>query len=988
MTATPPALLERITVTPPNPSIGAIFTQQFAAVGSYSDGTDRNITGEVTWGSSAPAIATISSTGLATAVAAGSTTISATLEGETGATTLTVTTGPAVDSIELSPTNPSIGLYSTQPFTAVAKLSDDTTLEITDRAAWSSSNPATASISSAGLATAVAVGSTTISAAFAGKTGFTTMTVTDATLSSIALSPTDLTIAVSTTQPFTAVGTYSDGTTQDITTQVTWASSTIAVATISSTGVATAASVGSTNISATFGGVTQSTTLTVTAATLASIALNPTNPSIAVGSTQQFSAVGTYSDGSIQDITDQVSWESSATETATISNAAGSKGLASGIAVGSAMISASLAGVAGSTTLTVTPATLESIAVTPASPSIAVRSTQQFVATGTYSDGTFQDITDQVAWTSSTIATATISNAAATRGLATGVAAGSTQISAALAGKTGSATLTVIVVTLASIEVTPDAPTIAKRTTVQFTATGTYSDGSTLPLTNVTWRSSATGVATISNTAGSKGLATGVAAGATTITATLGAISGEATLKVTSATLVSLAVNPSTPSIAKGTKLQFTATGTFSDSSTQVLTTVTWSSSAVGVATISNTGTSKGLATGVSMGETTIRATSGTISGSTRLTVSAAALTQIDIDPPNATLAKGLNRQFTATGIFSDLKRQDLTAQVTWSSGDAAIATISNAAGSQGLASSVGVGVTSISATLSGITGTTNLTIIAGTLTSIAVTPATSQIAKGTTQSFVATGTYTDSTTLDVTTQVTWSSSDARIATISNVEPDRGLATAKSNGAVTIRATLGAIRGSASLTVTAAALVSLAVTPATPSVARGTTQRFTVTGTYTDGSTQNLTNQATWSSSDEVVASISNATGSKGLATALSLGTTTILAAFQSKSASTELTVKSAAIASIAVTPANQSIARNTTLRYTATATFTDGSTQDISTEVTWAATGSVGGSPVASISNSAGSQGMATGLIAGTARITATDATSRISGSTNLTVR
>ena len=67
---------------------------------------------------------------------------------------------------------------------------------------------------------------------------------------------------------------------------------------------------------------------------------------------------------------------------------------------------------------------------------------------------------------------------------------------------------------------------------------------------------------------------------------------------------------------------------------------------------------------------------------------------------------------------------------------------------------------------------------------------------------------------------------------------------------------------------TAATLVSIEVTPADPSIANGTTQQFTATGTYTDASTQDLTAAVTWSSSDEGVATISNAGGSEGLATA------------------------------------------------------------------------------------------------------------------------
>jgi hypothetical protein len=256
-------------------------------------------------------------------------------------------------------------------------------------------------------------------------------------------------------------------------------------------------------------------------------------------------------------------------------------------------------------------ASLVSIAVTPANPSIGKGATQQFTATGTYSDNSTQNLTSSVTWSSTSTTTATITTA----GLATGVATGSTTISAVSGSISGSTSLTVTAPVLVSIAVTPANPFITKGATQQFTATGTYSDNSTQNLTSsVTWSSTSTAIATIT----SAGLATGVAQGTTTIRATSGSISGSTSLTVT-ATLVSIAVTPANASIAQGATQQFTATGTYSDNSTQNLTSsVTWSSTSTAIATI----TSAGLATGVAQGTTTIRATSGSISGSTTLTIS------------------------------------------------------------------------------------------------------------------------------------------------------------------------------------------------------------------------------------------------------------------------------------------------------------------------------------------------------------------------------
>ncbi|MGO9014866.1 MAG: Ig-like domain-containing protein, partial [Dissulfurispiraceae bacterium] len=209
--------------------------------------------------------------------------------------------------------------------------------------------------------------------------------------------------------------------------------------------------------------------------------------------------------------------------------------------------------------------TLVSIAVTPTNPGIALKTTEQFKATGTYSDNSTKDITASVIWGSSATSVATISNTINSSGLATPVAAGTATITATSGSISGSTTLTVSSATLVSIAVTPTNPGIALKTTEQFTATGTFSDQSTQDITaSVIWGSSATSVATISNTTGSFGLVTPVAAGTATITATSGSISGSTALTVSSATLVSIAVTPTNPGIALKTTEQFTATGTFS----------------------------------------------------------------------------------------------------------------------------------------------------------------------------------------------------------------------------------------------------------------------------------------------------------------------------------------------------------------------------------------------------------------------------------------
>ncbi len=357
--------------------------------------------------------------------------------GSSPSTTGGGTAQKVLKSIAAAAAQADLAVGATEQFSATATYSDGSTADVTKSAAWTDANAKVATISSSGMAAALAPGSTTVTASLDGVSGSATLTVPAPvkTLSSIALTPGSATLAIGATQQFAATGTYSDGSTADVSTTVSWTSSSATVATVSSTGLATGITAGSSTITAALNGVSGAAALNVMAPppSLASVSVAPNSPSIAYGATQQFTATATYSDGSTQNVTATAAWSSSKTAVATITNA----GIATAVSAGSTTIAASFNGLSGNTTLAVTG--IASISVTPASPSFAVGATQQFTATATNSDGTTNDITSTATWKSSNTAVATI-NAS---GLATGVAAGSPTISASLEGKTGSTIATV-----------------------------------------------------------------------------------------------------------------------------------------------------------------------------------------------------------------------------------------------------------------------------------------------------------------------------------------------------------------------------------------------------------------------------------------------------------------------------------------------------------------------------------------------------------------
>ena len=131
-------------------------------------------------------------------------------------------------------------------------------------------------------------------------------------LLSISVSPSNPTVSIGNQLQFVATGTWSGGRSLNITSVVGWSSSTPSIAPVNATGLAQAITQGAATITASSGSISGSTTITVATPTVVSIDVIPDNPSLPVGASQQFTAVVSYSDGTIKNTTNLVSWSSSA----------------------------------------------------------------------------------------------------------------------------------------------------------------------------------------------------------------------------------------------------------------------------------------------------------------------------------------------------------------------------------------------------------------------------------------------------------------------------------------------------------------------------------------------------------------------------------------------------------------------------------------------------------------------------------------------------
>ncbi len=341
---------------------------------------------------------------------------------------------------------------------------------------------------------------------------------------------------------------------------------------------------------------------------------------------------------------------------------------------------------------------------------------------------------------------------------------------------------------LASITIAPASPTLGMGLQQAFTAVGTFGDGSSQTLASAIWSSSNTGVAAVSNDSTDFGAAASLTQGTTTISAAASGITGSASLTIGAPTLASIQLDPQDSTLPVGATQQFTATGVYSDGSTQDLTsTATWSSSQLLVAVINSSGMAAGLLQGVSV----IQASSGSISANTNLSVSSPALASIAVTPTSATLAVGASQQFDAMGTYTDGSTQDVTTLAAWSSSATTVATVS----ATGLAVGTGQGSTAITASFESVSASVPISVGTANLVSIAVTPNAAALTVGGTQQLTATAQYSDGTTQNVTSSSSWASSNSGILNISGA----GLATTTAAGEATITATFGSFTGTSVL---------------------------------------------------------------------------------------------------------------------------------------------------------------------------------------------
>ena len=723
-------------------------------------------------------------------------------------------------------------------------------------------------------------------------------------LSTLVVTPGAQTLAINGTQQFTAIGKDFAGVAVPVT--PTW-SVVAGGGSISPTGMFTAGTTTGTFVStvkATSGSLSATASVTVTVGSLATITITPSPDTTVVNGTKQFVAVGRDAGGNVVGITPV--WS--------VANGGGTINSATGLFTAGAVagtfantIRVTSGSISSTVSETVVSGALATIVVTPNPVTLGIGTNQQFLASGADAFGNPVSL-GSVAWS--------VANCGGTIGSASGLfTAGNTvgifanTVRATSGGISGTAFVTVTAGPLATIIIVPATASLTIGSGQQFIAEGRDASGNFVAIVP-TW--------TVVNGGGTINAATGVfTAGTTagtftnTVRAASGFLSATATVTVVGGPIATIVVTPNPAAVGIGGVQQFVATGR--DALGNVVTIVpTWS--------VVNGGGTIGATSGVFTAGTvagnfanTVRATSGAITGSATVDVLAGALATITVTPTTATLGIGAAQQFVATG--RDASGNVVSITPVWSVVNGG-GTIGVGSGLFTAGSTTGTYTNTVRATSGAIFGSASVTVVAGPLATIEVSPVVTTLRTGMAQQFIATGRDAAGNVVPITP--TWSV----VANGGTIGSSSGLFTAGSMFGTytnTVRATSGAIFGSASVIVAVGPLETITVTPNPDTTVVGGNKQFTAVGR--DGSGNIVGISPTWA----VVNGGGSINSGSGLFTAGGIAgtyTNTISASFGGiVGFATEIVtaVPPPVLASITISPNPASLLVNATQQFVAT---------------------------------------------------------------------
>ncbi|MCA9564227.1 MAG: Ig-like domain-containing protein, partial [Myxococcales bacterium] len=659
---------------------------------------------------------------------------------------------------------------------AIGTYSDMSEEDISDKVLWSSQNSAVATVGQMvepGLVSALQVGSTSVKAELDGNSDDVAVTVTAAVLTGVEIEPGSDTLPAGLFAYLTAYAVYSDNDRVELS-SASWSCDDESVAVVSAAGRVTTLREGQTVVRATFEGKVGEYALTVTDVSLEELVLSETYVSLPKGLSTDLTVEGRFSDGSVRDMTDQVFWSTRAPSIAHVTN----EGRVTARSEGTTRLRVvSPLGPKDEIDVRVNAAELEELRIVAPSSPVPVDLRVRFAAEGTYSDGTVRDLTVAVSWSRDNGSVGSF--VSGDYGLFSTEGVGTTMITAKVWSGTWheeSVPFEVADIALEEIQISPESLELPVSLEHRFSAMGIYANGRGYDLSKlVQWSWSGTGSMYVSNSGNYIGVIRNTGSpGSGSVVATYNGVTGMVPVTVTSsATLSSVTIAPADVTVGKGEKVEFRGTAHYSNGYSQALeNTGGWDSTVRAVGSPSSNGNT----TAGAIGTTTISLTYRGVTGTTQLTVTDATLQAIKIVPSHLVLPFNLRYRLVCIGSFSDDTERDITDQVTWTSDDLSVATVSNSSGQVGTMTTVEAGICVVTAVHheTALIYECGISVERKALTSLALDSGPTYLRLDTDRAFKAEGRCADGTVYDLTQAVEWSSSLPTVATIGDTPALKG----------------------------------------------------------------------------------------------------------------------------------------------------------------------------------------------------------------------
>jgi uncharacterized protein YjdB len=562
--------------------------------------------------------------------------------------------------------------------------------------------------------------------------------------------------------------------------------------------------------------------------------MTPDTLNLAIGDTvtiqaQPVTATGTHVTGQT------LFWSTSDPTIATVTQS----GTVTAVAVGAVNVDASTAGVSPShpARVVVVSVPVAKVIVAPASVTLRVGDAFQF--TDTTKDAAGNVLSGRtVVWSSSDTTIAPVDQA----GLVLAKGLGAVTITAGSGKASGTASVTVSLLPVKKIVITPSNPSVILHDSTQLSAITEDSAGHVLSGRVVTWSSSNTAISTV----GANGVVTGLKVGVDTIAATSGGASASVAFTVQAVPINAVVISPQSSNLLVGQQQTLTAVVTDNAGNPIAGSTVTFSSGSNGVATVTATGPLTATVTAAGAGQATITGTSGTKSGTATINVATVPVASVTVTPTPDTVTLGGTVQLTAT--LKDSAGNTLTGRtVTWQSLNTGVATVS----ASGLVTSVGVGTAAISATSGGKSGLAEVAVNQVPVGSVTITPAKDTVSVGAQKQLAVAVVDANGHTI-TNPAVTWSSANNGIAIVSS----SGLVQGVSTGTAQIIAASGGKADTNTTLVVQASVASVNVSIGSATIAVGGTT--VVTATSKDATGNVLPGRTiSWTSGGSGTASVS-----------------------------------------------------------------------------------------------------------------------------------